>query len=286
MFRAPNCDPAMLGGPGATQLLRRIPGEISVTRAYVGNEFCQNLIPSRERLQRICHSFWQGGVEVTLVTPPVTDEGLEKLRPLFAWLDRQGQDVEVVFNDWGTLNLLHHEFGGLQVVQGRLLNKVLRDPRVTPLYSAPEAPEGIRAAMQPSGLKTPYLRRLLGRFGVKAIELDLSRQASEMHFEELPFRVGVYFPFGFVTTGRQCMIGSLHLEEEERFRPSQSCRQECRSYVTKSKFSSTLASSGASVYQRGNTFFYCPEAEALESFLLTAEACGVSRLIYQPSLPM
>jgi hypothetical protein len=83
------------------------------------------------------------------------------------------------------------------------------------------------------------------------------------------------------------MIGALHLEESERFRPMQRCQHECRLYLTEHRFvGTTLPTDGTAFYQRGNTFFYCPDTEVLEGFLLGAEARGVSRVIYQPDLPM
>jgi hypothetical protein len=269
------------------QLLERVAGRISPKRAYVGNEFCQSLIPTPEHLSRICRTLWKSGVEITFLTPPVTDEGLEKLRVLFSWLARQEHAVEVVFNDWGTLELLHQEFERLDPVRGRLLNKILRDPRVTPLYNSPAAPEGIRAALQPSSLDTPFLRQLMSRYRVRAVELDILVLSPDADFRQLPFEVSFYFPYGFVTTGRQCMMGSLRLKSGGRFQPGLSCQRECRLYLTEHRFSgTTLETNGTAFYQRGNTFFYCPQPGVLESFLERAEKNGVSRVVYEPGLPM
>jgi hypothetical protein len=271
----------------AAGFVRRVAGQVPPRRAYVGNEFCQNLIPTAERLSRICCGLWRRGLEITFLTPPVTDEGLDQLRALFAWLVSQEHNVEVAFNDWGTLNLLHHEFGKLRPVRGRLLDKILRDPRVTPLYHSPDAPDGIRAAMQPSCLDAPSLQHLLGRYGVKTLELDILLQRCDVDFHRLPFEVAFYFPYGFVTTGRQCMIGSLHMGGSERFQPSPRCQHECQLYLTEHRFvGTTLPTNGTAFYQRGNTFFNCPDTEVLESFLTGAEASGVGRLVYEPDLPM
>ncbi len=271
----------------AMDVVRRVAGRVRPRRAYVGNEFCQHLIPLHESFSKVCRSLQERGLAITFLTPPVTDAGLNKLRPLFAWLAAQAGGTEVVFNDWGTLQVLHEEFGALRPVRGRLLNKTMRDPRVTPLYDAPDAPEGIRASMQPDGLETPSLQQLLRRYRVETVELDISYQDSALDLRRLPFQVASYFPYGFVTTGRQCMVGALHLEESERFRPTQRCQRECRSYLTEHRFvGTTLPTDGTAFYQRGNTFFFCPTAELLERFLVGAETRGVGRVIYQPDLPM
>ena len=50
------------------------------------------------------------------------------------WSDGGGA-TEVVVNDWGVLRLVRREFPGLRPVLGRLMNKMMRDPRVAPFYS-------------------------------------------------------------------------------------------------------------------------------------------------------
>ncbi len=163
----------------------------------------------------------------------------------------------------------------------------MRDPRVAPLYNAPDAPEGLRAAMQADSLEMTSLQHLLRRYGVDTVELDISVLDSITDLHRLPFQLAYHFPYGFVTTGRQCMSGALHLGKIERFRPVQRCQHECRLYMTEHRFvGTTLSTRGTAFYQRGNTFFYCPAVEVLDHFLRGAEQRGVGRLIYQPDLPM
>jgi hypothetical protein len=271
----------------AASAVRRVAGPIRPQRAYLGNEFCEQLIPNLSSFSKLCCQVRRRGLAITFLTPPVSGDGLKKLRPIFKWLAAHDSGAEVVFNDWGTLQVLHEEFSTLRPVRGRLLNKTMRDPRVTPLYNAQDAPEGIRASMQPDSLEIPSLQRLLHQYGVRTVELDISLQHAAPDLSRLPFQVAFYFPFGFVTTGRQCMIGSLNRDLSARFRPGRRCQHECRSYLAEHRFSgTTLSTKGTIFYQRGNTFFYCPGSEVLESFLRQAELRGVGRVIYQPDLPM
>lgn len=271
----------------AAALFQQAVRQAPPRRAYLGNEFCASLLPSLDALSSACLIMWRRQVEVTFLTPPVTDDGLDALRVLFAWLSRQGHHVEAVFNDWGTLELLHREFPSLHPVRGRLLNKAMRDPRVVPLYNSPNAPAGIRLSLQPAGLDTPFLRSIMNRYGLTTVEMDLLPQIPDFDFRQLPFQVSCYFPFGFVTTGRHCMVSSLHVEGSQRFRPGTHCRLECREYMTTHIFSgSTLPTDGTRFFQRGNTFFYFPEERTLHNFLECAEDKGVARLVYEPGLPM
>lgn len=271
----------------AADVVRRIAGPIRPQRAYVGNEFCEHLIPTLSSFSKLCSQIQQRGLAITFTTPPVTGDGLKKLRPIFNWLAAQDSHSEVVFNDWGTLQILYEEFSILRPVRGRLLNKALRDPRVTPLYNAQDAPEPIRASIRPDSLEIPSLQGLLRRYGVRTVELDIPLQHSGPNLGRLPFQIAFYFPFGFVTTGRQCMIGSLHGEPSARFRPGHRCQRECQSYLTEHCFTgTTLSTKGSIFYQRGNTFFYSPGPDVLECFLRQAEARGIARVIYEPDLPM
>lgn len=282
------CEPHLkdLQGPAAG-FFRQAARQAPPSRAYLGNEFCESLLPSLDSFSGTCEKLWRRQVAITFLTPPATDEGLDALRVLFAWLARQGRPVEVVFNDWGVLELVHTEFPGLHPVRGRLLNKTMRDPRVVPLYNAPSAPAGIRASMQPAGLDTPFLRSLMSRYGVATVEMDILPNGAELDFHQLPFQVACYVPCGFVTTGRHCMVSSWHVEGSQRFRPGVRCRLECRDYMTTHTYSaSALSTDGTRFFQRGNTFFYYPDEKALHGFLECAGEKGVARLIYEPGLPM
>jgi hypothetical protein len=271
----------------AAAVVARVTGPVRAQRVYLGNEFCQQLIPPPERFSLACRKIWERRLAITFLTPPVTDHGLDKLRPLFAWLAGQPHSVEVVFNDWGTLQVLHEEFAGLRPVRGRLLSKTMRDPRVVPLYNSPDAPDGIRAALQPDEIATPSLQDLLRRYGIETVELDIPFQDFHCDLGQFPMQVAFYYPYGFVTTGRQCMAGSLHLDESGQFRPLERCQHECRSYITQHRFvDTTLATKGTEFYQRGNTFFYCPDPDVLERFLSGALSRSVGRVVYQPELPM
>src|SRR5262249_27979740 len=77
--------------------------------------------------------------------------------------------TEVVFSDWGVLHLLRREFPRLVPVQGRLLNKSLRDPRVMGMYAETQAANGAAlatlGALQRSSLDCASYTGLLERLG-------------------------------------------------------------------------------------------------------------------------
>src|SRR5260370_35520538 len=108
--------------------LAAIFGDVRFTRIAYGTEFCENLIPSRESLRAVVDSTRP----LTFLTPYAGDEGIAQIRALLPELPPA---TEVVFNDWGVRRMLRREFPHLVPVQGRLLNKSLRAPRVTGIYA-------------------------------------------------------------------------------------------------------------------------------------------------------
>src|SRR5882724_3820167 len=122
--------------PKIAPLLRALFGNITFTRCAFGTEFCENLLPEPAALAVTRKRARACGVLLTFLTPYVSDRGIAQLKPLLALLD--GGD-EVAFNDWGVLNLLRRDYPRLVPVQGRLLNKSLRDPRVMGVYGESSA---------------------------------------------------------------------------------------------------------------------------------------------------
>src|SRR5207253_1699827 len=108
----------------AARLIEEQFGEIAFTRCVFGNEFCEHLIPSPAALEATLSAAQAHRLNFTFLTPYVSNAGLAELRALFAVLV-QHRNSEVVFNDWGVLNLLRRDFPQLVPVQGRLLNKSL-----------------------------------------------------------------------------------------------------------------------------------------------------------------
>lgn len=118
------------GGPRERAVLRGYgalpsPGELEAAgadRVYLGHEFCERLLPGKEELIRDLELLAGAGLEATLSTPFLSEKGTERLAELLAGIDRIGAPrLEVVFNDWGALELLG-EFPRFPRILGRLLS--------------------------------------------------------------------------------------------------------------------------------------------------------------------
>jgi hypothetical protein len=277
-----------------SRLIHECFGEIRFTRCAFGNEFCEHLIPSTAALAAALDAARSRDLAFTLLTPYVSDEGVAALRPLFKSLSAH-EDVEVVFNDWGTLSLLRREFASLRPVQGRLLNKSLRDPRVTTMYAShpprPDLNEPALAStlpvLQRSNLDCASYARLLSRFGVDTVEMDNLPQGNDLSFAENGLKIGVHLPFGFISTSRICMAAGLHYHKSDKFQPGAPCRHECQTHLLEYTYTnSPFGNRDQRFYLKGNSYFYAHTEPMLRALFAQSQTGRIARMIFQPRLPM
>ena len=270
----------------ATDLIKGHFGEIHFTRCAFGNEFCEHLIPSPSALDAAIAAAQSRYLAFTLLTPYASNEGIAALKPLFDGLAKHGGG-EVVFNDWGVLNLLRREYPQLTPVQGRLLNKSLRDPRVTTMYASSPAPTAAIASLQSSNLDCESYTALLLRLGVQAVEMDNLPQGNDLGFAQRGMNTHVYLPFGFISTSRICMAAGLHYHKSDKFQPGAPCRHECQTHLLEYAYTnSPFGNRDQKFYLKGNSYFYVHTEAMLRALFEQARTGLIARLIFQPRLPM
>lgn len=268
------------------RLIHEYFGEINFTRCVFGNEFCEHLAPSPAALESALATTNSQNLAFTLLTPYVSNGGITAYKKLFVLLTERGGG-EVVFNDWGILNLLRREFPMLIPVQGRLLNKSLRDPRVTTIYAASPAPPAAITALQRSNLDCDSYTGLLSRLGVETIELDNLPQGNDLSFSESGMKISVYLPFGFISTSRICMAAGLHYRKQDKFQPGAPCRHECQTHLLEYTYTnSPFGNRDQKFYLKGNTYFYLHTEAMMRALFAQAQEGRIARLTLQPRLPM
>ncbi len=246
--------------------------EEDFTRIYWGTEFCENLIPDEPL------DFDYVDLPLTLLTPYVSDRGLERLRPL---LDALPDESEVVFNDFGVLRLLRHSYPTLVPVQGRLLYKALRDPRITTEYvQLGESPQ--LQALRGSSLETQAYSALLRRYDVRHAEQDLLPQGNNFQSE---LALSVYAPFGVISTARICMAAGLGYRKAQKFEPGAPCRHECQTHLVEYQYTnSPFANRDQRFWLKGQTYFYLHSEAMIRG--LAEMAPAIQRIVWQPRIPM
>jgi hypothetical protein len=242
------------------------------TRLYFGNEFCQRLIPCLEDV-RIAIDFVLGhNMQFSLVTPFVTDKGIEILRPLLGYVSRNLSSAEIVVNDWGLFRLLKNEFGGLNPVLGRLLTKQKRGPRILKLKKM--VPETMVEHFKESNIDVPSLSDFLINNGVNRIDLDNLLQGIAR--ENPSLKASLYFPYAYVTTTRFC-LAAISEQRTNFLRSISNCSKECQRYA----FRLSHKNMPVDLFLKGNTQFF-----RNESLPHNLEDLNIDRIVYEPEIPV
>ena len=237
------------------------------TRLHVGSEFCERLLPEPEQLERALAEASAAGLEVCLLTPIASPEVLRALEPLFALLPA---GAEVVVNDWGVALRLREFHPLLQPVAGRILCRMLKDPRLgNPQYAPPAA----------HGFASPWQQRLFARVGITRVEMDLPLFAGADSFTGVPLPLGVHLPFAFVAKGRMCRTAGLARPGPERFAPRPFCHHECLGLAARTERERAGTQDAWETLHVGNTVFCRHSATSLAVLAAAVAAGRVARLI-------
>lgn len=244
------------------------------TRLYFGIEFCQNLIHTTEDLDYVINFVKKNNIELSFVTPYVTDEGMNKLEPLLELLNEKLPGSEVIINDFGTLELMQEKKLKLKPVLGRLLTKQKRGPRIINIMD--KLPKTAIEHFRKSNADIPIIREFLIRNGFDRVELDNLLQGIEEDFSKSQLKASLYYPYNYVTTSRYCLTSIL---DRENIIPGiYTCKRECYKYGV---FKLTNKNMPVPLLLKGNTQFF--ENKKLPKDL---EEKGINRLVYQPELPI
>jgi len=167
-----------------------------VTALYFGSEFCQELLPAIHEATAFCALSAELGFDAILLTPLVTQKGLNRLDRLLNGLAERGHFPAVVFNDWGVLELLRQAHPLLRLRMGRLMNRGLRDPRLDMRSAGPAGENTERGA---------GIRKLARSLGVSAMETDADLEPGYLGAGGNGLERTLHLPFTFVTSGRNCL---------------------------------------------------------------------------------
>lgn len=238
-----------------------------VSRVHFGNEFCQRLLPSAKTLTAALAAVASCGLAFGLALPMLTDEGLERADALLALLP---EGTEVTLNDWGLVRRLHRRFARLRPTAGRLLCRLLKEPR---------APSAAYLELGGHGFMTPGFESLAARLGVGRVEMDVPPFASPSDISVTRGKLTVHVPFGFATTGRICRIGSLCRPMPRKFETGHVCARECLTYGTAAAEERGRTAERTGMFQRGNTLFYRHTAAMSAAVSGAITAGSVDRLV-------
>jgi len=245
-------------------LCRLLP-ESRLSGVYLGSEFCEFLLPTPEILKRGIKLAELTGAGFALATPLASDGVIDQLKELLPLLPGES---ELIVNDWGVASMARRQVPALKLVAGRLLCKMIKDPRLN---------SSVWTEMYPHGLSGDSFGRMLDMLGIARIELDVPPYATPQVFADLQLPTAVHAPFGYVSKGRLCKIGSLSLPVTQKFSSGRECRRECLTYVAETERSGNVGD--LETHQRGNTLFYRHTQSMAEAVVAAFERGWLQRLV-------
>ncbi|GAB1402405.1 hypothetical protein MASR1M68_13160 [Elusimicrobiota bacterium] len=194
---------------------------------YFGNEFCQNIIPSKQQINKAFKWALKNNVQFVFVLPYITNDKVKTADNLLQLLNDKKQIVEIVFNDWGMLSLIL-KYKNLKPVLGRLLTKQRKDPIAEniienrqnkikiavidgkkTIIKAKKVPRTLKTYFQKSFLDVPHVIDFMTENNIKRYELDLLPWGTKIKTDK-KIKLSVYYPYVNITTTRYC--GAINLK--------------------------------------------------------------------------
>ena len=258
-------------------------GEVVFKRLYFGEEFCEKALSTRSALKKAMGGAEEYGWEFTYVTPYVTENGLTKIKERLAILAQGKPNAEVVINDWGVLEWVSQHHPTLTPVLGRLMNKIIRDPRM-PKHLKNSTVQTPMHQFQGSSLAGEGMKGLLDQYQVRRIELDYPPQGLDDDLPAWGYDISLYFPFGVITTGRICLMQSWGLHEKDKFKTTGECYKNCKiGWIELSDPSGQVEKTKDwKIIQKGNTIFYRHGEGSFKRIMSEMKRLGINRIIVQP----
>lgn len=248
-----------------------------LNRIYFGNEFCQRLIPSSREVDQVMDFADEHALAFSLVTPYVTNEGLEQWSSVIDQVAARNPRSEVIFNDWGVFRIIRDSAQGLQPVLGRLMTKIKRGPRLMKVID--KLPPDAVKHLQSTNLDVEAYRSFLVHQGITRAELDYPLQDIKTDGISASMHLSLYIPFVYVTTTRFCLSASCDVPEKKGMVGIFPCKKECQKYT----FTLDNPVMDTSLIRKGNTIFYrntkIPQSEELKEK-------KIDRVVIQPEIPI
>lgn len=254
--------------PPAAQAAKIVSSAAAYDRFYIGEEFCENLLPGPERLAAFAGALLTEGKKVCVLTPPVSDRGLAALEKLFSALEglgRRAGDLELTVNDFGALALARRRLPGFVLGAGRALYR-----------------NAFRADKNSIRVIDPRALDGFAELGVRRFEVPAGR-GLKTNFSEgagvagrRKFSLTMYYPYSSVTSARSCLLGT---PAAARYGTASyvDCRRECLA----ASFEITNPCIKEKFFMRGNALFLKLAGKpGPERRLLAAR---IDRLVYDPS---
>ena len=237
----------------------------SYHRIYIGSYFCSRYFIYMKRfMNKLFYYAKHNNMKLTLVIPVFSEKDINISKKVISEIISSSEEIidEVTVNDLGMLFYIKEKFN-IKINLGKLFFKEPRDLRVPEYYYT--------EVVKPEIAKIICDREI--KEHISLIELDeVCNKICTDNIDD--FNIGIHIPFCYMSTGNICKFASINKNIDLKFRPNDSCKQECLSVYE--HYCEYYNESKIDIYRLGR---------AIYSF--TRERCelsNVSREIYFPFL--
>ena len=245
-------------------------------RIYIGDEFCSNRLPGVKDFVRFFRLAEGQDLQVTLLTPMMSNHGLDHCLALIDFIAAEQSATEIVVNDFGLLSLLREKYPQIKRAAGRLLNKGYKDPRLLDHEVFKDLSDETRSLLNESTFDHPFFQEMAQTLKVERLERDLLPYGETRMPESNGLKTAIYFPFGYITTGRICWTATFTQSRKAAFVPPGCCHRPCNVMAFKLNHKQLFRP----VVQNGNTVFFLYRSEAITT-LFNQKPAENLRLVYQ-----
>ena len=227
-------------------------------RLYFGAEVCQKLIPSVYDCEKAYIYAQKHNMKFSYVTPGLFDNALLKTEDSLKLLNDYNDNIEVVCNDWGMVQLIKNKYSNLKPVLGRMIDKLSREPRLSnEQFKDIYGEEGIRFLKTPNIFVKEY-QEIIDLYNIEMVELDCVPQGLNLNNNiNFKYKIGIHVPFYYITTGVICMLQIMNSDEHDKYNFSNSCMRSCKNIDIIMKKSDSIYDNNLcmELIRKGNTVY-------------------------------
>ena len=197
--------------------------EKQIAYLYFGNSFCQYNLPSSEEMKTVLTYCGENEIQMILVTPPVTDFGIEKIRKLLELFEK-GKEPNIVINDFGVLELVKEIGYKGHIILGRVLDKTIREFRLTDNERNQYYSERGKDYMDTAASTANCYSAVLKKYNIRRVQMDIS----DVIYKKNPeLEYDCVLPSEYITTGRMCLFRIAGQSKDEKYLLNDSCKKYC-----------------------------------------------------------
>jgi len=183
---------------------------LPLTRLYIGNEFCERLLPSESELRAFYELANENKLKITLLSAPQTHDSIHNLRKLLKILCQLDPEPELVVNDLGTLSLIS-AFPTLKPILGRTLTTMNKIPQMAARPPRDLTKSQIFAISEISLSQEKRLAWYKSKYGIHRFECDATPQRPSYSPRKSQTSGSLYIPWVYLAGSRCCELAGLNL---------------------------------------------------------------------------